>query len=143
QARTDYWGGPVCISELKFVTLGGGAQAYESLKGSTSDITFLRTPEVIAQARADKTALFSTLGGAGEILLLNSGVKGAKPPTADVRVRQAIAMAIDPKVVDDRANAGKGFVTSALVPKESRFFQGIAGPAYDTAKAKALVTQVM
>jgi ABC-type transport system substrate-binding protein len=64
-------------------------------------------------------------------------------PGNDVRVRQAIAASLDPAAIDQRANAGKGTPTSALIGPTSRWFSGIQGTAYDPPKAKQLLQTVV
>jgi peptide/nickel transport system substrate-binding protein len=141
KARSDYWGGPVCIQELRFVT--GQAAPVEGLKTGQLDVAFLRDAKLSASAKDAGMNTISTWNGAGEVLVMNNGVKGATPPTSDVRVRQAVAYALDPKVIDQRANDGKGMPASGLVAPNSRYYTpGAAGPAYDPTKARQLVDQV-
>jgi peptide/nickel transport system substrate-binding protein len=141
KARTDYWGGPVCLPHLTFVT--GQAAPVEALRSGQLDLAFLRDAKVIADAKAAGMESYSTMNGAGEVIIMNTGVRGSTPPTADLRVRQAVAMALDPKVIDQRANDGKGLPSSSLLSPNSRYYtDATAGVAYDPAKAKALVDQV-
>lgn len=139
KAKTDYWGGPVCIEKLNFVQIKGAQATYDALKKDELQAAFLREPRVIAQARKDGMAGYATLQHGGEMLVVNNGVDDTKPATADVRVRQAIAHAIDVSVVDQRVNEGTGIPSNAIFPKQSRYFQGLEGPKYDLDEAKKLV----
>ena len=64
------------------------------------------------------------------------------PITTDKRVRQAIVAAVDAKTINDRANAGAGLPSKELFYETSRWHTSTPAPAYDPAKAKALVDEV-
>lgn len=141
KAKTDYWGGPVCIESLNFVRITGAQANLDALENGDVQSVFLREPRVIADARSEGINEVTTLQHGGEMLLLNDGFEGADVPTADVRVRQAIAYAIDTNVVDQRVNSGTGIPSSAIFPEQSRFYQGLEGPAYDPDLARQLVEE--
>jgi peptide/nickel transport system substrate-binding protein len=63
------------------------------------------------------------------------------PPTKDLKVRQAIAAAIDPRIIDQRANNGAGNPGSSLFQGDFKWDPGIPGPKYDPTAAKQYVAQ--
>jgi peptide/nickel transport system substrate-binding protein len=69
------------------------------------------------------------------------GLTATTPSTAEPLVRQAIAAAIDPKVINDRGYSGAAAVSSQLFQSDFRWYPNVDGPKYDVAKAKDLVTQ--
>lgn len=140
--RDDYWGGPVCLETLRFVRIPGGQGTYEAFQVGELGAALLREPLVIAETVADGVDGYSGLQNAGEVLILNSGARDTAPPTADPRVRRAIAHAVDPQLVDDRVNDGEGLPGSAIFSSESRFDQGLEGPKTDPAAARALLEEV-
>jgi peptide/nickel transport system substrate-binding protein len=142
RARSDYWDGPVCIEELRFVTLAGAQATYEAFQNDELQVAFLRQAPTIAEAKEDGVAGFSNFMNMGAMLLVNNGAEGTDPPTADVRVRQAMAAAIDPEALDDRTNEGTGFPSSAIVGGESRLDPGVEGPELDPERAAELVEEV-
>ncbi|HWJ62726.1 MAG TPA: ABC transporter substrate-binding protein [Acidimicrobiales bacterium] len=142
KAKSDYWGGPVCLENLNFVQIKGGQATYDALQKDEVQAAFLREPRVIDEARKDGVSGFVTLQHGGELLLMNNGVDDTTPPTADVRIRKAIAAAIDTEVLDQRVNEGTGISGSAIFPEQSRYYQGQEGPAYDLEEAKRLVEEV-
>jgi peptide/nickel transport system substrate-binding protein len=142
EARDDYWGGPVCIEELRFVTNAGGRATYEAFRAGELDVAFLREPLVIDEARDDGVHEFTDLVDAGEVVLINNGVRGTDPPTSDVRLRRAIAHAVDPELIDQRVNEGTGLPTSGLIHPDSRYDSGSEGPEHDPERAEELVDQV-
>jgi peptide/nickel transport system substrate-binding protein len=142
EAKDDYWGGPVCIQTLRFVFIAGAQATYDALSNDEIGVAYLREPIVIAQAKDDGFDGFSQIQNAGEALALNSGVGDTEPRTADPRVRRAIQLALDPELVDDRANEGQGLPTSTLMWSESRLDPGVEGLTQDQDAARELVEEV-
>ncbi len=137
KAKTDYWGGPVCIQTLRFIWVAGGQATQQAFQKGDIQAMFLAEAPSIADAKKANTKSYSSLSG-GNGLLLNSG-RGPTPALADVRLRQAVAAAIDVNVINDRAFQGVGLASSALTYKTQKIDPGVGGPAYDPAKAKQLV----
>jgi peptide/nickel transport system substrate-binding protein len=159
----NYWGGAVYLDSVKFINLGdGGAdKTLEALRGGTAQVAFLRDAQAIAKARDDKIAGFSAVQNAGAVAFMNAGLTAncvngqpatycaGKPdgptptnaPTKNVKVRQAVAAAIDPKVVDQRQNNGKGLPGSELLQKSYLYFPNVPGPRFDPELAKKLVAE--
>jgi peptide/nickel transport system substrate-binding protein len=156
-----YWGGQVYLDTLRFVPPQAAGIIYEQVKNDAIQVAFLRDAETIKKA-ADEKAVnsYTVLQGFGGIVLMNNGqitckkelpaaVCGGKPdgiidlgkPTGDVRVRQAIAYALDPKQLDQRMTNGSGYPGSEFFQKSDRY--GSLGPSatFDPAKAKALVEE--
>ena len=79
--------------------------------------------------------------GEREGKLKPDGVLVSNPPTKDPKVRQAIAAAVDPKVINDRGYQGKGLVGTQLFQSDFRWFPDVAGPKFDVELAKKLVTE--
>jgi peptide/nickel transport system substrate-binding protein len=142
QAKTDYWDGPVCIGQVRFIRVPGGQATYDAFKKGEVDVALIREPKVNAQVRADGVAYTSTPDSAGAVLLINNGARGTTPPTTDPRLRQAIVHALDVNLYNQRINDGTGKPTSAVISDTSRYYQGLAGPAYDAETAKRLVAEV-
>lgn len=140
-AREGYWGGQVCIPEVRFTHITGGPATYEALQAGEIDVAVLRDPAAIAEARADGVDRYSWVMNLGEVLLVNHGVKGTTPATADVTVRQAIAAAIDTSRVDTAATGGLGIPGSSLFASGGALDPGVPGPAYDPEHAAELVAE--
>jgi peptide/nickel transport system substrate-binding protein len=143
EANDDYWGGRPCLDEVRFVWISGAEATYQAFQNDELDVAMLREPQVIERARADGVEDHSTLANGGGMFLINNGANGTTPPTADVRVRQAIAAALDPELIDERRNAGTGMPTSAVIYETSMLYQGLEGPAYDPDRASSLVEDAM
>lgn len=61
-----------------------------------------------------------------------------KPPFDDLRARQAIAYAFDPKAMDDALNGGAAMLAPNLFLKDSEFFADIGQPKPNKKKAQDL-----
>jgi peptide/nickel transport system substrate-binding protein len=158
-----YFGGQVYLDGLHFINDGdaGGMKTLADFKNGTMQAAFLRAPDAVSQAIAENINGWKSPQQSGGLLLMNlgypvtcaagkpaptctgkpDGPTPGNPATKSLQVRQAIAAAIDPTVIDQRANAGKGFPTSDMLTSDFKWNPGVPGPKYDPAAAKNLVTQ--
>ncbi|HUP74948.1 MAG TPA: ABC transporter substrate-binding protein [Acidimicrobiales bacterium] len=159
----NYWGGQVYLDGFKSISINdqGGAQTYDGLKTGTFNVVYLRTPATVFDAKEAKHPGFSETSHGGGLILLNTGVTvtctggqpaswcegkpdgptKSTPATENLKVRQAIQAAIDPNVIDQRANDGKGHPGSALLQDDFRWNPGVPAPKYDPERAKQLVAE--
>ncbi|TML13519.1 MAG: ABC transporter substrate-binding protein [Actinobacteria bacterium] len=157
-----YYGGPTYLDSVNFLDSGdtGGLGTLDKLKTGTVQAAFLRDPAAVAGSKDAKFPGFSTLEQNGAIVLLNMGANvncaggkpeplcvgkpdgatASNPQTKDLKVRQAIAAAIDPKVLNDRAYGGKLLLGSELFQSTFPWSPGVPGPVYNLDSAKKLVT---
>ncbi|HEV8298127.1 MAG TPA: ABC transporter substrate-binding protein [Acidimicrobiales bacterium] len=158
-----YWDGPVYLDGLKFFSLqdSGADKSFDALKTGAAQVAYLRAPQSVAKAKQEKLPGHSEFLHGGGLFLFNLGVpvqctggqpapictgkpdgpQPTTPPTAKLKVRQAIAAAIDPKVIDQRANGGTGLPGSELLQKDFRWYPNVPGPKYDPEAAKKLVAE--
>ena len=131
ERNPNYYGGEVYLDGLKFVLLNGSSATYDGLKTGTLQAALLREPTVYAQSKKDGFGTVDIPQIGGNLMIMNSGIDitcaGAttagvplcagqpdgtvvktKTPTRDINVRKAVAAAIDPKIVVDRAYQGVG-----------------------------------
>ena len=135
----NYWGGPVYLDEVRFVPGGAADSLYASLTSGGVQAAFLRDPGLVDRAKTEGVPFTETPIYAGTVLAMNNGITGTSAATANPMVRQAVAAAIDPNVVNDRAYAGKATATSALVTKGFPWDPGVPGPTYNPVEAKRLL----
>jgi peptide/nickel transport system substrate-binding protein len=138
QAKKDYWGGPVCIQKLKFVAIPGAMATYEAFKTNTMQMAFVREAPVVDQADKDKAILYRAIQSAGNGFALNNKPGNA---TADVRVRKAMALALDPTVISQRVYQGTAKGTTALIDPTSRFATKAMQPLTTNAQQAAALVQ--
>jgi peptide/nickel transport system substrate-binding protein len=143
-ARDDYWGGPVCIETLRFVGSGGADLAYEAFSTGEHQVAFVASAQATTQALEDGVPNFSRVVGASIGLWPNvSRPDGATHPTTDVRVRQAIAYAIDHELINERAFSGLGRVSNTIFWHEEPVAPDVEGTTHDRDRAAALVAEVI
>ena len=161
ERNPTYYGGDVYLDGLKFVLLNGASATYDALKTGTLQAALLRDPAIYAQSKKDGFLQVDIPQVGGNLLIMNSGIDitcaGAttasvpacagqadgtkvqtKTPTRDINVRKAIAFAIDPKVVVDRAYQGVG-VPDTSPYSNFAFDPKITPQKYDPTEAKRLV----
>ena len=140
-ARPDYWGGAPCIETINMVNIPTDQPKLEALDLGELDVAFLRTPDVIAEARASgEYTEAMRLQSAGVELLINQGSGNYNPITEDVRFRQAVAAAIDPEAMSQRAYGGDLLPHDGLLHPTSYWYTvDSPAPVRDPALASQLV----
>lgn len=138
----DYFDGPANLEGLRFTNLGGAQASFESLESGGLQMAFLRDPVVVDKAKQAKVPGFLALQNAGGVVLINQRTDGAERIGTDLRIRQAIAMALDPEVLDQRADQGQGTPTFDLFPDSSPWHGRASKLEHDPEAAKDLVQEV-
>lgn len=137
KARPEYWGGAPNLDGLKFVAIAGEQPKIDALKTNGVDMIYLRNAETVNAAKAEFPGYVETtsMSMVGQL----NGAPGR--PGADPRVRQAIAYAVDPEVLNQRVRGGEGMPGSDMFQPWSEWFGGTEGVSPDAAKAKELLDQ--
>ena len=135
-----YWGAPVKLDKVTFKFVSDPSAAYAGLLANDIDaFPIYPAPENLDQFRADKR--FSVVVGNTEgktIIAINNG----KKPFDDVRVRQALAYAVDRKAVIDGAMFGIGQpIGSHYAPTDPGYIDLTGQYAYDPYHSKALLRE--
>jgi peptide/nickel transport system substrate-binding protein len=134
----DYWGDPPHLDGLEFVYAGTDDQTYEAFRAGSVQAAFLRDPGAQADAEADGAEGYSALYSASDTVLMNNDAG----PASDVRIRRAVAAAIDLDTLNQRAYRGEAHVSTDLISDDSEWYSGVDGPAYDIDQARDLVEEV-
>lgn len=138
RARPAYWDGEPRISTLNFIWPDGDSLRAEVLRHGEADVAVMRAPDTVDGLRDTQSGFIAVLN-LGNLLAIN-GREGR--PGEDPRVRQAIALAIDPVGVYERAYGGHGLPGTALFQPSSRWFDGAEQPAPDPPAASKLVAEL-
>ncbi|WP_182359604.1 ABC transporter substrate-binding protein [Tomitella gaofuii] len=139
KANPDYWGGPPPLDTIRMVALNGPQENVDSLKSGGLDIAYIRglAPAIKDVVDAGYPGYISVLNsGSAEIINNREG-----RPGADVRVRKAIAMALNPEQIDQRAQNGEGMPTSDIFAETSRWHPDVPGVAFDPEQARKLLDE--
>jgi peptide/nickel transport system substrate-binding protein len=138
--NTDFSGGAPSLDQLKIVLIPGSMATYQAFQTGQLQAAYSLDPQVTTDASAKKVPNINFLANIGSELMLND-----RPglPFHDVRLRKAVAMAIDINLYNQRVNQGTARPTTELFPEGSQWHDiGVKPLPYDPAAAKQLVDQV-
>jgi len=136
KARPDYWGGTPNLDKVRFVEILGDQAKADALKSRGIQMAFTRTAQVVDQEQAAGYPGYLLTQPLGAVVNINNRVDH---PGADVRVRQAMAYAMNPDTFNQRVYGGKGLPGTEIFPAWSQWHNAVGGLQYDAAKAKQLL----
>ncbi|HEV7276078.1 MAG TPA: ABC transporter substrate-binding protein [Devosiaceae bacterium] len=140
-ARNDnYWGEPVALESATFRFIADPTAAFAAMQaGDVDAFPNFPAPETVVQFEGDPR--FEVVIGSTEgetILAMNN----AKPPLDDIRVRQAIAHAIDRQAVIDGAMFGYGTpIGTHFAPHHPDYLDLTEQSAHDPERARELLAE--
>jgi peptide/nickel transport system substrate-binding protein len=109
--NAKYWGGAPSIGTLEFRVIPSESSILSGMKAGAFQVGLLTDPSVAAQgAKGNGFSLVKQPSLSYHVLQLN----GRRPPLDNIKVRQAIACAVDRQQVVDTAAFGDGKVTGPL-----------------------------
>ncbi len=136
----DYWGEPAKLDKVTFKFISDPTAAFAAMMaGDVDAFPVFPAPENLAQFAADPR--FQVIVGSTEgetIMAMNN----ARAPFDDIRVREAVAHAVDRQAVIDGAMFGYGTpIGSHFAPHNPAYEDLTALSAYDPEKSKALLAE--
>jgi peptide/nickel transport system substrate-binding protein len=136
----DYWGEPAALDGVTFKFISDPTAAFAAMMAGDIDaFPNFPAPENLAQFQADPR--FSVIVGTSEgetILAMNN----ARAPFDDVRVRRAVAHAIDRSAIIDGAMFGYGTPIGSHFAPHHPAYEDLTGmSAFDPEMAKALLAE--
>lgn len=136
----DYWGKKGPFKTVVFKGVPDAATRVANLLSGTADLVVTLNSDLAQQIKNSGRAKVMTVQTERvAYFALNS----SKPPLNDVRVRKAIAYAIDKQGIIDGILGGYPKAVGQLVsPAHFGWVDGIKGIPYDPAKAKELIKEV-
>lgn len=136
----DYWGTPAVLDSVTFKFIGDPTAAFAAVMAEDVDAYLnFPAPENLPQFEADPR--FRVLVGSteGETIL---STNNKQPPFDDIKVRQALAHAIDRQAVIDGAMFGLGTpIGTHFAPHHPAYVDLTGNSAYDPEKARALLAE--
>ncbi|MFO1469025.1 MAG: ABC transporter substrate-binding protein [Steroidobacteraceae bacterium] len=139
--RNDaYWGTRPSLRAARFAFIPDPAAAYAALmSGDVQVFANFPSPESLAQFQRDPRFVVRESGSEGETLL---ALNNRRPPLDDLRVRRAIAHAIDRRAVIDGAMFGHGQPIGSHFPPQRAGAVDLTGRyPYSVSRARQLLTE--
>lgn len=135
----DYWGNKASLDTIVFRPLIEEQTRYTELVAGNIDLAYDLPPDNVAQVKADPRVQYieTPLGHVWFLVLNTTG-----GPTADVRVRQALAYAIDKDAIINDILKGTGVPATGPVPSviDYAYKKDVQTYSYDPDKAKQLLS---
>lgn len=141
KANKNYWGEGPYLDEIRFVTLIGDQARLDSLRSGGVDAGLFRNATLAAEMLESGMHGFRMVYSMGEVILINNGINSDDTPGHDVRVRQAIAAAIDTDTVNDVVNNGNGLTGKEVFGPYSLLSTSVKATAYDPERAAQLLEE--
>lgn len=138
KANKNYWKGEPYLDALRFTWPQSDRAKLEALNDATADVVYLRGPDVVDDAVKEGHPGELTLTGLGSMVTINTR-EGR--PGADLRVRKAMALALDPALETERAYDGKGLPGQEIFPPESRWHSEVKPTGIDLDQARKLLAE--
>ena len=140
EKNADYWGTPALLDKATFKFISDPTAAFAAMMAEDIDaFSGFPAPENLPQFEADPR--FQVLVGSteGETIL---SINNKQAPFDDVRVREAVAHAIDRQAIIDGAMFGYGTpIGTHFAPHNPAYVDLTAMSAFDPAKSKALLAE--
>lgn len=140
ERNADYWGTPAKLASATFRFISDPTAAFAAvMAGDVDAFPNFPAPETLAQFENDSR--FKVLVGTteGEVIL---GLNNKKAPLDDIRVRKAIAHAIDRQELIDGAMFGYGVpIGTHFAPHHPDYVDLTGLSAYDPETSKALLAE--
>ena len=136
----QYFAGRPHLDSLKFVYIPGGTSTLQSFQSGQLEAAILYDQAAVKQATEARVPAYSTLYALADTLTMNCR---APSPLSNPRLREAISLALSPKLYNRLVFQGAGVSDNHLFPPGSEWYSpSLKGVPYNPAKAKALVAQV-
>jgi len=114
QAHSSYWqGGMPRLAELTYRILPDESSRLAAIRTGEIGLTSLASPAAVSLASREEGLQVVTQDTTDYYLL---GINTQQPPFDNVKVRQALSLAVDRQAVLDAVFFGEGHVTGPIVP---------------------------
>lgn len=134
-----YWGTPVALDKVTFVFIADAGARINALLAGDIDAINNTDPSSLPIFKADPR--FKVVVGTteGETMLIQNN---ARKPFSELKVRQAVAHALDRKAIIDGASSGYGTPIGSHFAPHNPYYVDLTGTyPHDIAKAKQLLAE--
>lgn len=138
--NAKYWGTPAGVSEVIIRQVKDAVAQAQMLQSGDIDIAMQISPDTAATLNNPDIKVETVPSYNYIYMAISPGAKANKVPLT-LKVRQAIALAVDYKSLIDFTVAGAGKLQPSPIPNGFPGTEGLPEPAYDLSKAKALLQE--
>ncbi len=140
ERNPDYWGEPAKLEAATFKFISDpSAAAAAALSGEVDLFAHFEAAELLERLRADPKIQVEIGSTTGKVLM---ALNNARAPFDDLRVRRALAHAIDRQSLVEAVNSGYGaLIGSHRTPAEPGYVDLSETYPYDPEKARALLAE--
>ncbi len=136
EPNPGYWGGKTTLTRIQYVIVNDGAVALTRYRSGDLDEVRVDLPQAAAVSQDD--SLKRQLVRTPDLTVFWMTFRVNSPPLDNVRLRQAIAQAIDRTAFVNQVLAGQGLPAFALIPRGMHGYNpGLNIQAFDVAQARA------
>lgn len=137
KARPEYWNGTPHLDTIRFVDIKDDQPKIDALKSGGIHMAYLRNPATVSAAKTEYPGYFETVSmmDVGQI----NNREGR--PGSDVRIRKAMALAVDPAVINQRVMSGLGMPGTEIFHPWSSWNSDISGLTPNLDEAKKLTEE--
>jgi ABC-type transport system substrate-binding protein len=135
-----YWGGAPKADSLRARIISEPSTAVAEFESGNVDVLLIPASET--QQWEDDESKKGMLMSVPALQLVYIGINTTRGPLRDARVRQAINMAIDRKLIAQRLVSGRGRLAAGVIPPSLGGADTLRAPyPFDAARAKQLLQQ--
>jgi peptide/nickel transport system substrate-binding protein len=141
EAFPEYWDGPAKLPQVRVRVIADMNALQAELQAGRVDIAPLPTslsPDAVKRLEEDPNLQVKAFPGSNVVLLT---INTTSPPLDNVKVRQAIAYAIDRQSMIQNLLRGYGKIAHSIIPEESWSYSPGQTYAYDPAMSKKLLAE--
>jgi peptide/nickel transport system substrate-binding protein len=141
EAHEQYWRKTPSVKRFVWKTIPDEATRLAALRRGEVDIAYSIRGELAAELEKTKGLSLKATVLASPGWLYFPEQWDPKSPWHDIRVRQAVALAIDYNGINDALVLGHSRITGSIIPDMFEFYWQPPKPVYDPAKAKKLLAE--
>jgi peptide/nickel transport system substrate-binding protein len=141
EAYEKYWRKTPAVKRLVMKVVPEEPTRLAMLKKGEADIAYLMTGPIAEEIKRTPTLRLVPSGGQWVTALCMLDQGDPKSPWRDVRVRLAASHAIDRKGIAEADSLGASPPMGTLIPRAVEFALPVEPPAYDPARARALLAE--